>query len=147
MASDPTRNREAHITNGAMRDKTERKLLHEVEELAGRQEALELFCAKIFAKLTPDMTRRVGYSAGEYPPDILKFAFAGLDIMMTEDFRFYLLEVNVNPAAPPESVVPDYFKDHLVSMMGDLTNLVLGKDVGNFVLADDILKRNGEMWL
>jgi len=142
---DTTRHRDAHITNGALRDTTERVLLHDVEELAGQQKALELFCAKIFSHLMPDCTRRVGYSAGEYPPDIQKFTFAGLDIMMTDDMRFYLLEVNVNPAAPPEDCVTPEFKDHLVGMMTDLTDLVLGKRLGKFVLSDVILEQNGNM--
>lgn len=116
-----------------------------MEELAGQQKALELFCAKIFSHLMPDCTRRVGYSAGEYPPDIQKFTFAGLDIMMTDDMRFYLLEVNVNPAAPPEDCVTPEFKDHLVGMMTDLTDLVLGKRLGKFVLSDVILEQNGNM--
>lgn len=137
-----SRHRDAHITNGALRDTTERVLLHQVEELAEQQKALELFCSNIISHLTPDMTRRVAYSDGEYPSDIQKFAFAGLDIMMTEDMRFYLLEVNVNPAAPPETCVTDHFKDHLVGLMSDLTNLVLGKHAPNFVLTDVILEQN-----
>jgi hypothetical protein len=142
-----SRDRSAHITNGAISNKTERVLLHEEPELTKRnlQDKLELFTAKTFTEhFSQDILRRVSISADQddSPIEVRKFAIAGLDIMVTEDGRLYLLEVNVNPRAPNQETIKPGFQDHLVGLMGDLMCLVVGKPAPNFVSTRTILERN-----
>ena len=136
-----SRDRRAHITNGANGNSTARVLIDTVQELAPHQQALEHFGATMLTHLLPDISRRVEYTAAEHAPEISKHILAGLDIMMTEDFQFHLLEVNVNPAAPPEANSPPDFTKHLVGFMTDLKNLVLGHGAPNFYLVDEVLAR------
>lgn len=137
------RNPLAHITNGALSNKTERVLLDQVQELVDLDipQKVELFLAQIFAKhLLPDISRRVpqtmtmpgtpgsdlGAAAftGMTTPPVRQFSLAGTDIMVTEDLRLYLLEVNVNPAAPPKAMCQESFSHHLHGFFRDLVNLV-----------------------
>ena len=148
---DGDRERSAHITNGGMADTTERLLLHEVEELAGRnlQAKVETFVAQIFGEhFVPDMARRISYSAQQDEGtsavdgvDVRKFVMAGLDIMVTSDERLYLLEVNVNPAAPPADNLSETFQNHLVEYMKDVLHLLVdGRNASpNFVSCQTIL--------
>ena len=133
----------AHITNGASSETTQRALLTNIPQLTEMQGELEVFCAKAFQAFMPDIIRRVGYSASQEAPStevsIRKFAIAGIDIMVTESGRFYLLEVNVNPSAPPEDIVEPEFKEHLIGWMKDLVDLTLGKPSPNFVNIYDIV--------
>jgi Tubulin-tyrosine ligase family len=140
------RNRLSHITNGALSTETERVLLTEVEELAGRQlqEKTEAFIAETFGKhLLPDIVRRISVSSQEPDanPFIRKFAVAGLDIMVTEDNRIYLLEVNANPASPPLATLSVAFQQHLEGFFRELVDLVVGRPAPNFVSAHEILAR------
>lgn len=138
------RDRNAHITNGAGSVGTTRCLLHDVQELnkSNIQEQLELFLARAFGvHLIPEMTDRVRNS---YTDDkksdspITKHAMAGVDIMMDAHFNFWILEVNVNPAAPPEEVLTPQpstisdtmhykmdFRHHLIGFMTDFFSLLL----------------------
>lgn len=141
-----SRDPQIHITNGALTDTTERILLDEVEELGGRglQEKIELFVATTFGSdLYQDIAGRIRVSAGE-KRSICKFAVAGLDLMVTEDNKIYLLEVNSNPAAPKESTVTAQFKQHLEGFFRDLTTLVTtGNPPRAFLSADDIMAKHG----
>ncbi len=145
-----SRARLSHITNGALSDVTERVMMHNVPELVERQmqPKVELFVAQLFGKhFVPDMVRRVRFTVNQDDDgtsQVRKFAIAGLDIMVTDDDRLYLLEVNVGPSAPPEHTVEGEFRDHLVGFMSDLVSLVLGKPSPNFVSTQDILQRNGQ---
>jgi len=145
---DTERNPMAHITNGALSNTTERVLLVDVPELSSRgmQDKLETFVAECFAKhLVPDIARRINLSATEEGNNssIRKFGVAGLDLMVTEDEKIFLLEVNSNPAAPPEDVVTDSFAEHLQGFMHDLVDLVVGKPSPNFLSAHAILAQKG----
>lgn len=140
-ADDAIRDRRAHITNGANGNTTARVLIDTVDELAPHQQALEHFCATMITCLLPDIVRRVEYTVSEHPPQIQKHILAGFDIMMTQDLRFHLLEVNVNPAAPPEANSPEDFTKHLVGFMTDLKNLVLGHGASNFCILEEVLAR------
>jgi hypothetical protein len=136
----------SHITNGALSTSTERVLLSEVEELTSRgfPKKLEIFVAELFGKhLLPDLTRRVNASAREDEMNgmIRKFGVAGLDLMVTEDGRLYLLEVNSNPAAPPENTVKGTFVEHLEGFVRSLVDLVIGRPTPEFLSARDILIR------
>ena len=138
------RERSAHITNGGLSKKSERALLHEEPELTKRnlQEKVQQFIAKTFAEhLNQDITRRVSISANEDDSaiQVKKFVVAGLDIMVTQDDRLYLLEVNVDPAAPSLNTVQGGFQDHLIDFMGDLMDLVVGKPSTNFISCKTIL--------
>lgn len=145
MERDPT----SHITNGALSTATERVMLHDVDELTSRdlQKKTEVFVAETFGKhLLPDIARRVISSAnqeGESNGMIRKFAVAGLDIMVTEENRIYLLEVNSNPAAPPEWTVNDVFKEHLQGFLRSLVDLVIGNPAPDFHSVNEILVREG----
>lgn len=124
--------------------------MHNVPELTERQmqPKVELFVAQLFGKhFVPDMVRRVRFTVNQEDDSnsqVRKFAIAGLDIMVTEDDRLYLLEVNVGPSAPPEQTVEGEFKEHLVGFMSDLVTLVLGQPSPNFVPTQVILQRNGQ---
>jgi hypothetical protein len=140
------RNRLSHITNGALSTETERVLLTEIEELTRRQlqQKTKVFIAETFGKyLLPDIVRRISVSSQE--PDangfIRKFAVAGLDIMVTEDNRIYLLEVNSNPASPPLATLSSTFQKHLEGFFRELIDLVVGKPTPNFVSVHEILSR------
>ena len=150
------RERSAHITNGGVADdKTERFLLQDVKELTDRniQSKLEIFVAQIFGKhFEPDMARRISYSAqqddaaaeasgGAGGVDVRKFVMAGLDIMVTSDERLYLLEVNVNPAAPPAQSISDTFQNHIVGYMKDVIRLLVdGRTASpNFISCQSIM--------
>jgi hypothetical protein len=139
----------SHITNGALSTATERVLINEVEELTSRnmQDALETFIAEVFGKhLLPDITRRVGMGLNEDESNssIRKFCLAGLDLMVTEDNKIYLLEANVNPAAPPEHTVNETFKAHLSGFLEDLMDLVVsGHPPPAFMSVRDVLAQKG----
>ena len=156
------RNPLAHITNGALSNQTERVLLDQVPELLQLNipHKLELFVAQVFAThLLSDISRRIGNNndtnngtssssatssmTTSYTPPLQEFSVAGLDIMITEDLRLYLLEVNVNPAAPPKKMCDVAFAEHLHGFFRDLVNLVtLGDEYrGDFHDAFDILER------
>jgi hypothetical protein len=147
--NDTERDPVSHITNGALSDATERVMLHEVDELTRRevQRKTEVFVAETFGKhLLPDMERRINQSANqEGGSNVLlrKFALAGLDIMVTEDNRIYLLEVNSNPAAPPEWTVHGTFREHLQVFLHSLVDLVVGKPSPDFLSVNEILVREG----
>ena len=128
---DDRRNKAAHVTNSAQQI----ELLENVPELAMLQDQLELFIAQIFSRyLIEDISRRVAMSAQEDPNSQAdKFVIAGLDIMVTEDNRLYLLEVNVNPTIPPPEGISTDVNSHLVQFMKDLVNLVAGNRPTNFV--------------
>lgn len=139
---DDHRNVLAHITN-ATSDNTSntRVLLKDIEELAPLQHELEVFLAKAFQAFMADITRRVGYSASQEQQtgtEIQKFCIAGVDLMMTDSGRFYLLEVNVNPTAPAEEACLPEYKQHLIGWMADLLDLIQGKECENFVNINDI---------
>lgn len=145
-ASVTDRDRLSHITNGALSGTTERVLLDEMEELTSRgiQQKTEIFVASLFAThLLSDIRRRVSVSAQQEPTAASKFAVAGLDLMVTEENRIFLLEVNSNPAAPPLEMVTENFKNHLTGFMHDLVDLVVGQPSPNFRLANEILRENG----
>lgn len=143
------RNPLAHITNGALSNTTERVLLSEVPELVelDMQQKVELFVAELFGKhLLPDISRRIAPP----PPtaveglQIREFAVAGLDLMVAENLNIYLLEVNVNPAAPGPDMCSKAFSDHLRGFFRDMTNLVsmgVGESKWNFLDAFAILER------
>jgi hypothetical protein len=138
----------AHITNGAASVSSERLLLDEVPELTGRnmQDVIETFIASIFGKhLLSDITRRIGFSlTQDETSNVKRFALAGLDLMITDDNQIFLLEANVNPAAPREETVTPEFTDHLTGFMNDLIDLVLyGKRPAAFLSAADILQAKG----
>lgn len=145
--NDSERDPVSHITNGALSNSTERVMLHDVDELTSRdlQAKTEVFVAETFGKhLLPDIARRINLSVTQEPETngmIRKFAIAGLDIMVTEDNRIYLLEVNANPAAPPESTVSDSFKEHLQGFFHSLVDLVVGKPSPEFLSVREILVR------
>jgi hypothetical protein len=147
---DSDRDKRAHITNGAQSNQTERLLLHQVPELTERniQDKVELFVAEIFAKyLFQDIARRVSLNAQEEATIgcLRKFAMAGLDIMVTEEDRLFLLEANVNPAAPPEATVTPEFKEHLRGFLKDLMDLAMRRPSPNFRRADDIMAAHGKL--
>jgi hypothetical protein len=139
----------SHITNGALSKQTERVLITEVDELTSRNipDTLETFIAEVFGKhLLPDISRRVGMSLNEDDSNgnIRKFCLAGLDLMVTENSKIFLLEANVNPAAPPEDTVTEGFRDHLIGFMEDLMDLVSsGQPPASFVPVQDILSKKG----
>lgn len=138
------RDRLAHITNAALSQTTECVLLHQVPELMqrGLQEKIETFVAEVFGQhFLPDIQRRVSQAArtDSIVPPHRKFAVAGLDLMVTEDNRIYLLEVNVNPSVPPENTLADEFKDHLQGFLRDLVDLVVGRPSPNFVSCSSLL--------
>ncbi|KAL7580403.1 hypothetical protein ACA910_004426 [Epithemia clementina (nom. ined.)] len=163
----PGRNPLAHITNGALSGTTERVVLDQVPELMDLNLAqkLEVFLAQVFGKyLLPDISRRISQSTFSTPPTatgmslspIRQFAVAGLDLMVTEDLRLFLLEVNVNPAAPPRHLCDERFDRHLHGFFRNLVNLVTmmsnnnsnGEEEGqssssreNFLDAFEILER------
>jgi hypothetical protein len=145
--NDSERDPLAHITNGALSNTTERRLIEQVPQLkdSGFQDKLETFIAETFGKhLLPDISRRVGYSLNQNSDSKIKqFAIAGLDLMVTAEGRIFLLEANVNPAAPPASMVDDDFLGHLTGFMQDLLNLVMGKPAPNFLSVEDILIQKG----
>ena len=152
VVNDPgNRSRDAHITNGSDDESSKRLLLGDIPELTerGMQGKIETFLAATFGlHLLPDMLQRVRYSVsqeenGAASNIVRKFAVAGLDMMVCSDDRIYLLEVNVNPSCPPEKLVAAEFKDHLTGFMQDLVDLIMERPYQNFVLASDILRREG----
>lgn len=134
------RDRRAHITNGAGSDHTQRCLLHQVPELVqlGIQTKLEYFMADIFGNyLVSEMNHQIqttppSHDDNDKPLPIhstsssyCQFAIAGVDIMVNEQGDLFILEVNVNPAAPPEHVIEESFQIHLIQFMKQLLLMVL----------------------
>ncbi|CAB9521751.1 expressed unknown protein [Seminavis robusta] len=149
---DPSnRDREAHITNGSSSETEKRELLDNIKELTDRnmQDKVETFVASVFGlHLLPDMLGRVKYAASQEGPSqtahqVRRFAVAAIDMMVCSDDRIYLLEVNVNPSAPPENLVNKDFRNHLTGFMQDLIDLIMEKPYQNFTLARDLLQRKG----
>lgn len=152
----PDRDRSVHIMDAH----AERKLMQDEPELVERNinEKCQLFAAQIFDKhVRSDIERRIALSAAAMEEEIEasggtivpphRFVVAGLDLMVTEDERIYLLEVNVNPSAPdPETVTPD-FQNYLLSFQKDLMELVTTKGASakqpnsSFISTGSILER------
>jgi hypothetical protein len=150
------RDRNVHIMDAT----SERKLVHEEPELLKRNlnKKCELFAAQVIDKhLRPDIERRIALSAAATEEEnkesqrtmVLphKFVMAGLDLMVTEDERIYLLEVNVNPSAPsPETISPD-FHTYLLNFQSDLLELVTTRGASSkspqsrFLSTQSILQR------
>mmetsp|Transcript_5044 Transcript_5044/g.11232 ORF Transcript_5044/g.11232 Transcript_5044/m.11232 type:complete len:498 (-) Transcript_5044:131-1624(-) len=145
------RNREAHIT-----ETFDRKLLQDEPELVERNLStkVESFVANAIEAVRPDIERRIAMSASALDGEnensrgcmVLphKFAIAGLDLMVTENDRIYLLEANVNPAAPPPETVANEFQSHLVGFFRDTMELVTSRreyDRNNFYSTKSILQR------
>ena len=150
-----TRDPAAHITNAS--SNSERLLLEQIPELVERnhqlQGKLERFLADTFGRrLLPDMARRVHYYGGTVstaaiPSDITlrKFTLAGLDLMVTADYRIFLLEVNVNPVAPCKGDEPSIIlREHTQSLLRDLAHLAVGNPTEHFVSASSILETSNE---
>ena len=140
------RDRFAHITNGALSSKTERCLMSQDPEIKHLQSSLEIFVAAIFSKhLLTDISRRVTSQPPQnrqYP--VREFAVAGLDLMVTSEGRWYLLEVNVNPSAPSPNLASDEsFGNHLKSFWKSLINLVAGVSTDGFYDTFEVLERAG----
>eukprot|EP00536_Pseudo-nitzschia_multiseries_P002550 jgi/Psemu1/183748/e_gw1.34.134.1 len=145
------RNREAHIT-----ETFDRKLLEDEPELVARNlnTKVESFVAKAIEAFRPDMERRIAMSAAALDGEnenshgcmVLphKFAIAGLDLMVTENDTIYLLEANVNPAAPPPGTVGSEFQSHLIGFFRDTMELVTSRKENqrnNFLSTKSILRR------
>jgi len=145
------RNRGAHIT-----ETFDRELLQDEPELVKRNLStkVESFVATAFDALRPDMERRIVMSAEALEKEnanshgcmVLprKFAIAGLDLMVTEEERIYLLEVNVNPAAPPLETVSNEFQSHLIGLFRDTMELVTARresNRNNFYSTETVLQR------
>jgi hypothetical protein len=144
-----SRDRTSHITNGAVSGGTERLLLDDVPELSERNlpAKIEMFVAQMFGKhFFKDMARRVSMSAnlddGTPLENVKKFVLAGLDIMVTEDDTLYLLEANVNPMAPSKETVSESFQQHLVELIKELMDELVGKPTLHFVSCKTVLARN-----
>lgn len=134
--NEDSRSKAAHVTNGTR----ETAFLDEVEELKDLQDRLDLFIAQIFAKhVIRDLSRRVAMSAQDSTSQATKFVVAGLDIMVTEDKRLYLLEANVPPIMPSPEVLQEDFKTHLVGFMHELVALVVGKQPSDFISCKTLL--------
>lgn len=138
--NDKRDNKIAHVTNRAQ----EIELLDNVPELRDLQDRLEIFIAQIFAKhLLKDISHRVASSAHEEPNSpAVKFVVAGLDIMVTENKRLYLLEVNVNPIIPPPDTLSNDVKLHFVAFMKDLVDVVVGNRPMQFVSSRAIVSNH-----
>jgi Tubulin-tyrosine ligase family len=130
------RDRNVHIMDAS----AERKQVREEPELLKRNlnRKCELFAAQVFDKhLRPDIERRIALSSSTLEEEnkesmhtmVLphKFVVAGLDLMVTEDERIYLLEVNVNPSAPEPHTVSPEFQSYLLNFQSDLLQLVTTK--------------------
>ncbi len=150
------RDRNSHVLDAA----AERTLIRSEPELVERRldEKVELFAAQILAKhLRSDIERRLAMSVASSQeengesrrsmPHPHKFVVAGLDIMVTEDERMYLLEVNVNPSAPEAETVSPDFQKYLLNFQKDLVELVTSRGASaklpnsTFLSADIILQR------
>lgn len=125
------RDRRAHITNGASEGKTGRYVLEEVQELVELDMGQKLvsFVHSIIQSISSDISRRINddkRSRGidENPTNLRRMAFAGIDVMCDTNGRLYLLEVNVNPAAPPQMFVSKLFKTHLCQLCRDFVELL-----------------------
>jgi len=133
-----TRIPQAHITN--VDKSSQRCLLHEMDELADLQPAVERFVARCFGDyLLRDIIARVRHSMDD--SRINKFALAGLDLMVTPSRQLYLLEVNANPVCPARESITEGFAQHLQDFFREFTSLVCGKSGPNFCTVQDILER------
>ncbi|GMI28779.1 hypothetical protein TeGR_g4107 [Tetraparma gracilis] len=121
------RDRDAHITNGAGGKDTERTLLAEVPELARYEGAVAAFVGALFGRVLPfGLEERGGVEGGE-----LRYALAGVDLMLDDVGRVVLLEVNSNPACAPREVVSGAFEEHLLGFGGDLLRKMAGPEEEN----------------
>ena len=117
------RDRAAHITNGASEGKTGRFIIDEIEELPSDfGKSLEKFVAEVFDCLVNEISIRI--SKDKDVCKITKMAWAGIDIMSDSSGRLYVLEVNVNPAAPPKQYLSERFQLHLASLARDTLDLI-----------------------
>ena len=149
--SNPERDRESHITNGACGEGTSRLLMSSPEmraELGHLTNKLSLFTATFFGRvLLPEFRERCAEKGGILSEHrggcAARFAIAGVDIMVDESENLSVLEVNANPAAPPADVLDAAFRNHLVEFGGALARLVVsgGGDTsgGRFADAADTL--------
>mmetsp|Transcript_7526 Transcript_7526/g.11483 ORF Transcript_7526/g.11483 Transcript_7526/m.11483 type:complete len:425 (+) Transcript_7526:114-1388(+) len=144
--------REAHITNAKTSSSAEENgnknrlfVMSEMEELQEYQPSLELFCASTFLQLLPDITRRVAYTSKECgsSEQIQKHVLGGVDCMMTQSGKWYLLEVNKNPSCPPLAECQPSLQQHLIEFGRDLQHLLTtGTEKGTkFVKLEDLIPK------
>lgn len=131
------KDRSAHITNGAGGDKTERFLLSEIDELSGLEFNVQDFLVELLNSLKAQICETIlnvseeenNARGGKY---VEKFGVAGVDIMVDENKRLWLLEFNRNPAAPPPGVLSDTFRNHLIEFTRSICNFALNDKETNF---------------
>ena len=112
--------RAAHVTNGAGGTSTERCLASDpklAEDVGADVEArLRSFLRRVFGALKA--------TAPAATPDEGAFAVGAADVMVDERRRFRLLELNVNPSAPPFDACARDFADHLADFLNETAALV-----------------------
>lgn len=108
--------RSAHVTNGAGGTATERCLAADVaDELPDADARLRAFLLRVFGALRRE-------AAADAPGS---FAVGAADVMVDESGEFSLLELNVNPSAPPFEACAPAFADHLARFLRETLALAL----------------------
>eukprot|EP00943_MAST-04B_sp_MAST-4B-sp1_P006991 g6991.t1 len=128
--SENIRIRSQHITNGSSSaGETKRILLDNVKEIKHLRNKLEKFVSELFGKeLMEEFNFRTRNKGDEATSHIERFVVCGLDVMVDTNEKFYVLEVNRNPGAPPLSSLNEKgdsgegnsFKLHLIQFAKDL---------------------------
>ena len=129
------RDRSMHITNGAGKSDTTRCLLTDVPELLTFSDRVAAFMTTLFGTyLRPEIVEnaRVDVEGIRGGAEEVRSCLAGVDLMIDSGECVKLLEINVNPAAPPENVVGGEFRDHLVTFGRELVTVTKGEESGKF---------------
>lgn len=123
---DDCNDRAAHITNGAGGDRIRRALAREVPELEPMQDTL---CEFIQDLLSEPAFREAVFDPAHRPPQreqrfTGRFAVGALDLMIDEDGRPYILEVNArSPGCAPEGTGSPEFQAHMQALAYDLLRM------------------------
>ncbi len=127
---------------------TERYTLTELSELAGASERIESLLQSVGSRLTDLLTHpsstttttsssttattTTSITAAELK--LTECAIIGCDLMLDQDLKPYLVEVNNNPAMPgPGKNMTELYRFQLVGMVADMLRLGSKGDIGAFV--------------
>lgn len=111
--------------HGRLKANTERILIDEIAELKAGQEALSECTFKAFRALRPDIESRMEEIVN-LDSTSCRLAVAGVDLLLTSDYKAYIVEINNNPAMPGETKkMSRAYRKHLKDLVSDIVKLGL----------------------
>lgn len=111
--------------HGRMKVHTERILIDEIAHLVVGGDALRECTVDAFRSMCPDIQARME-PAGDAGTGTMRMAVAGVDLLLTADYKACIVEINNNPAMPGEAKsMSKLYCQHLKDLVSDILKLGL----------------------